>query len=238
MRLVLVRHGETTANVRGCLDTGRPGASLTARGRAQARALAERWPDLAGDAPTIVAVSPLARTRQTAGPLLARYGVSPLIRPGAREILAGDLEMNGDRPSGIRYGQVVSAWACGGFDVRMPGGETGAHVLARALAVVDEVLRRAGQRAGGDGIGVIVAHGSVLRTLAPFLAADLPGRLAAAHPLDNAHTAVLETDGPLPDGRAAAGAAGSTRASAWSWEGRFHALTWDERPPSQWSSRG
>jgi len=223
MRLVLVRHGETSSNVNMRLDTGRPGASLTARGQEQARTLSRQWPRLVGAAPSAVAVSPLARTRQTAAPLLERYALSPWIRPGIREIRAGDLEMNGDGPSGVAYGLAVTRWARGDLGVRMPGGETGVDVLARALPVVDEILHRAVDAAGDDGVAVVVAHGSVLRTLAPHLATNLPGEIPSVRPLGNARTAVLDSVAPAGPGR-------PWPASSWDWVGRFVARTWDQEP--------
>ena len=41
MRLILIRHGETTANVALALDTAFPGADLTELGHAQAAALTD-----------------------------------------------------------------------------------------------------------------------------------------------------------------------------------------------------
>ncbi len=223
MRLVLVRHGETSSNVNMRLDTVRPGASLTARGHEQARSLSRAWPRLVGGAPSAIAVSPLARTRQTAAPLLERYALSPLIRPGIREIRAGDLEMNGDGPSGVTYALAVTRWARGDLEVRMPGGETGVDVLGRALTVVDEVVHRAVDTAGEDAVAVVVAHGSVLRAMAPHLARNLHGQVLAVRPLGNARTAVLDLIDPMDPN-------GSWVESPWDWVGRFVARTWDQQP--------
>lgn len=230
MRLVLVRHGQTSSNRSGALDTSRPGAALDATGMAQAEALAQRWEAEVGPAPRVVAVSPLLRTRQTAAPLLRRFGLTPLVRPGIREIRAGDLEMNADPGSVVRYLRTMSAWASGDLDVRMPGAEDGHLLLGRALPVVEEVRRRVlggGTPAGpgvGDideggpgngedtpGVGVVVAHGAIIRALTPNLADNVPAALVEAHPMGNTHTTVLE------------------------WRGdHFHALTWNDRPVGEW----
>jgi len=221
MRLVLVRHGQTSSNRSGALDTSRPGASLDPSGMAQARALARRWEDEIAPAPRVVVVSPLLRTRQTARPLLERYGLSPLVRPGVREIRAGDLEMNADPASVVRYLRTMSRWASGDLDVRMPGAEDGHLLLRRALPVVEEVRERlllasgvdggGEEGAGEDATGAIVAHGAIIRVLTPNLADNVPAQLVEAHPMGNAHTTVLE------------------------WRGdHFHALTWNDRPVGEW----
>lgn len=216
MRLVLVRHGQTSSNRSGALDTSRPGASLDTSGRAQAEALARRWEEEVAPAPRVVAVSPLLRTRQTARPLLERYGLAPLVRPGIREIRAGDLEMNADPASVVRYLRTMSRWASGDLDVRMPGAEDGHLLLRRALPVVAEVRARVLEDAGVDGggeehVGVIVAHGAIIRALTPNLTDNVPAQLVEAHPMGNTHTTVLE------------------------WRGdHFHALTWNDRPVGEW----
>lgn len=216
MRLVLVRHGQTSSNRSGALDTSRPGASLDTSGTAQAQALARRWEDEVAPAPRVVAVSPLLRTRQTARPLLERYGLVPLVRPGIREIRAGDLEMNADPASVVHYLRTMARWASGDLDVRMPGAEDGHHLLRRALPVVEEVRARvldvcgAGE-GGDDATGVIVAHGAIIRALTPNLADNVPAQLVEAYPMGNTHTTVLE----------------------WR-DDHFHALTWNDRPVGEW----
>lgn len=87
-RLVLVRHGEAAAAWGDGVDTD-PG--LTPRGRAQAEAMADA---LAPLGPLPVVVSPLRRTRQTAAPLEARWGVTARIEPAVGEVPA---PADGDR---------------------------------------------------------------------------------------------------------------------------------------------
>lgn len=66
MRLLLIRHGQTPANVRGELATARPGPGLTALGRRQALAIPDA---VAGEQIAAIYVSPLVRTGETAAPL-------------------------------------------------------------------------------------------------------------------------------------------------------------------------
>ena len=65
MRLLLMRHGQTHANVSGELDTAHPGLELTDLGHTQATAAAQALLDEHLDA---IYVSSRTRTHQTAAP--------------------------------------------------------------------------------------------------------------------------------------------------------------------------
>ena len=77
-RLWLVRHGRAAA---GWGDDPDPG--LDAEGRAQAEAVADR---LGAMAPVALVTSPLRRTRETAAPLAARWGVAAAVEGAVAEI--------------------------------------------------------------------------------------------------------------------------------------------------------
>lgn len=184
MRLVLVRHGQTTSNVAELLDTAEPGADLTDLGRRQAQALVPALADVELDA---VYVSTLVRTHQTAAPLLAARGIEPVERAGIREIQAGDVEMAGDLTSIKAYLSVVASWFRGELDRRMPGGETGAEVLAR----FDEVVAEAA--ASGAQTVALFSHGAVLRFWAATRSQNIDPPALARSYLSN--TGVLVLDG-------------------------------------------
>ena len=77
-RLILVRHGEAAAGWAADADPG-----LSDRGRAQAAAMAA---SLAPKGPLPIVVSPLRRTRETAAPLEAEWGMGARIDPRVGEI--------------------------------------------------------------------------------------------------------------------------------------------------------
>lgn len=182
MRLILVRHGQTSANVAGLLDTAHPGADLTDVGREQAAAL----PAVLDGAPIdALYASTLVRTQQTAEPLATTHGLEVQVRPGLREISAGDLEMLGDAESVERYLSTAIAWVAGDLDAMLPGGEAAADVLARFDDVVAE--------AAGSGAEtvVMVSHGTVIRSWAA-VRAGMPADEAARSRLANTDAVVLE----------------------------------------------
>ena len=79
-RLILVRHGRPDGTWGHDPDPG-----LDALGHEQARAVADV---LAPLGPLPVVVSPLRRTRETASPLLIRWGIEPTVEPGVGELVA------------------------------------------------------------------------------------------------------------------------------------------------------
>lgn len=182
MRLILIRHGQTSSNVADLLDTGEPGADLTELGREQAAAVPR---SLAGERIDVVYASNLVRTQQTAEPLLTEHGLELRVRPGIREIRAGDLEMRGDEPSVRAYVGTIFSWA-EDPRIRVPGGENGHEVWAR----YDEVVAEA--HADGVETAVMFSHGAVIRSWTAVRAENVTGEHAAYNPISNTGAVVLE----------------------------------------------
>ncbi|HVD21594.1 MAG TPA: histidine phosphatase family protein [Lapillicoccus sp.] len=187
MRLLLIRHAETTANAERLLDTAPPGTDLSERGRIQAEELVEALAEVPLDA---IYVSDLVRTQQTAAPLAAERGLPPLVRPGVREIQAGEYEMAPDDGSWGAYLAVLYRWADGEPDTRVPGGESGTEVLARFDAVVAE--------AANHEAAAIVSHGAMIRAWTGARAANVDRAFVADTRLHN--TAVIVLDGSPDSG--------------------------------------
>ena len=194
MRLILVRHGQTSSNVGMLLDTAFPGAELTPEGRGQATALVGKLEEQPLDG---VWVSDLVRTQQTAAPLAAVRGLVPVVRPGLREISAGELEMTGEPSGWDAYLAVIHRWADGDPEARVPGGESGTEVLARFDAVVDEIA--ATHATPGDHAAVaVVSHGAVIRAWTGSRARNVDRQFVAETRLGN--TAIVVLDGSPRDG--------------------------------------
>ncbi len=190
MRLILIRHGQTPANVRGELETRVPGPGLTGLGEQQAQALPDQ---LAGRDIDAIFVSCLVRTHATAAPLAAARGLRPVELAGLREIEAGDLEGRRDRAAVEQYHDTFAAWVAGRTSVSVPGAPDGEAFFARYDGAVREVapwLTR-------TGVAVVVSHGAAIRTWAGSRADNLDADFVAARPLDN--TGVVELEGD-PDG--------------------------------------
>jgi broad specificity phosphatase PhoE len=155
MRLLLLRHGQTHANVTGELDTADPGLELTELGHTQARAAARA---LAHERLDVIHVSSRVRTHQTARPVAEARSLTPQLLEGIEEVQAGDFEMRNDHDAIHGYISTVASWIDGDLGVRMPGAETGHEFLER----YDAAVRRAVD--AGHDAALLVSHGAAIRT--------------------------------------------------------------------------
>ncbi|MCO1657933.1 histidine phosphatase family protein [Pseudonocardia humida] len=172
-RLVLVRHGQTAANVIHALDTRPPGAPLTELGHAQAAALAERLrvDPVVGGPISAVHASTATRAQQTAAPLAAALGLEVQVVDGAHEIFVGDLENRSDVEARERFEEVYAAWGRGDLDAHLPGGESAQELRDRFTAAVEKIT---GPAAGPvAGTVVLVSHGAAIRLGAAALLGDV-----------------------------------------------------------------
>ena len=146
MTLYLIRHGETPLNVARVLQPA--DTPLSANGRAQAEALAQRLKDagLAG-----ILSSDLPRTQQTADALAKATGLPIATTALLQERNFGDLR--GQPYDGLGFDPLHAADA-------PPGGESMATFQARCIAAWGEV-RATQARLGGP--LAVVTHGLVLR---------------------------------------------------------------------------
>lgn len=182
-RLVLVRHGQTDANVGRVLETALPGSPLNELGRAQARTVGELladWPVAA------VYASRATRARQTAQPIAAAHDLGVTVVDGAHEIQVGELEGRSDAHARRIFDDIYDAWWGGDLGRRMPGGESAADVRDRMLPVVEKIV--GGLRDGTA--GVLVSHGAAIR----IVAAALLGETVETRYVPNTGRVVLARD--------------------------------------------
>ncbi|HEY52843.1 MAG TPA: histidine phosphatase family protein [Caldilineae bacterium] len=154
--LLLVRHGETDANVSGVWQ-GSTNSALNARGQVQARAIAAR---LAANNPPLVAIysSPLDRAAQTAKIIAQAVGNPPLeFTPALAEFDLGEWE-------GLTYEQLrheKRLWEKMNVDPNFapPGGESAVEFAMRLVRSFQAIAaRHQGQTV------LIVSHGGAIST--------------------------------------------------------------------------
>jgi broad specificity phosphatase PhoE len=189
MRLILIRHGQTPANVDGILESTVPGPGLTTLGSQQAEQLVTALHDQPIDA---IYVSTMVRTHLTAAPLAAARRLVPVERAGLREIAAGDVEGRNDEASVHQYVSTLFAWCGGDLDVRMPGAQDGREVMARFDEVVAEV------EASGHDTVALVSHGAVIRAWCAVRTDNIDLDFVTDHYVTN--TGVVVVDGSSADG--------------------------------------
>jgi broad specificity phosphatase PhoE len=157
-RVVLVRHGETTWNELGIVQGQLDDARLSAEGKAQVIAVAERLREYSFQ---WIVTSDLTRARETAAIIDDAIGLEVAIAPALRERSYGVYE---GRPlselpssaSGVQDGKVVDASA------RPDGGESLDDLYARCAKFIDSL------RAAGNDRLLLVTHGGTIRALRAY----------------------------------------------------------------------
>jgi probable phosphoglycerate mutase len=190
MRILLVRHGQTPANVRGELDTDVPGPGLTELGTRQAEAVVDA---LGHESIAAIYVSKLRRTHETAAPLAAALGLTPVELPGTHEIEAGDVEGRSDHDAVRTYLGTVFAWGSGDLGATMPGGFDGHAFFGR----FDGAIAGIAASHPADATVVVVSHGAAIRVWTGGRVAGLGDGFTAENHLENTGVVVIEG---APDG--------------------------------------
>lgn len=135
-RVFLVRHGATVLSAEDRF-AGSTDVELSDEGRMQASGLAER---LATEKLAAVYTSPMKRTVETATIGGAPHKLRPETKDGLREIDHGRWE--GMTRSEVEQGfpDEYDNWEADPFTFAPEGGESGLHVLARALPVIRQIV--------------------------------------------------------------------------------------------------
>jgi broad specificity phosphatase PhoE len=161
MRLLLARHGESLWNAERRFQ-GSSDIALSARGRAQAEALAR---GLHGYRLRAAYVSPFRRARETAELALRGTGVPLVVMEELRELSLGTWEGCTVDEVRARDGDPYVAWVRAPHDCPPPGGEPLPVVSERVRAGLDRIVS-----AHPDGEDVlVVAHGGVISVYACHL---------------------------------------------------------------------
>jgi broad specificity phosphatase PhoE len=169
MQLLLIRHGQSQANVDQIIqgdddpltDLGRQQADHLGRHLATTRTVTHLYS------------SPLDRARETATIVGRHIGVEPEFEPGLAEINAG-----------TAAGMTWDAWnetfpeiaaklrsAERSLHDRWEGGESGHEFVARVYAAYDRIV---GQHLGTDDVVAVVSHGGALAWIASRVYGDPP----------------------------------------------------------------
>ena len=153
-RVFLVRHGATQLTAEDRFS-GAVGVDLSDEGRWQAARLGERLRD---EAIKALYASPLSRTVETARLIAEPCGLTIETRDGLREISHGRWEGLTRREVEDRFPAEYSAWNEDPFTFAPEDGESGVSVLARALPIIRDIVKRhAGERV------VVVSHKATIR---------------------------------------------------------------------------
>jgi probable phosphoglycerate mutase len=155
--LLLVRHGESEAAIDGVpfpLVDGQGDPALHEEGERQAILVGER---LATEEIAAIYVSTLRRTAQTAAPLAAKLGLTPIVEPDIREVHLGEWEGGGLRkqmaeghPAALKM-RAEQRWDA------IPGAEPADQFRARVQRAITSIASR-----HPDECVAVFAHGGTI----------------------------------------------------------------------------
>jgi probable phosphoglycerate mutase len=174
--ILLVRHGQSAAYIEGepfALVDGQGDPPLSPLGEWQALQVAER---LSSVQLAAIYVTTLQRTHQTAAPLAARLGLTPVLEGDLREVHLGEWEggvfrvMAAQGHPAMAEMSVKQDWGV------IPGGERSEDLRARVRAAIERIhAAHPGERvvavSHGGAIGAVLAEASGATTFA-FAGAD------------------------------------------------------------------
>lgn len=161
-RIILLRHGESAANVDARLYAEMPDwrIALTENGVRQARETGERIAELLQGESFGVFCSPYCRTIQTKDAMLAGMGRAPMFDyqdPSLREQEYGNMPSAEDNAANRAFRDKF-----GYFFYRFPNGESCADVYDRMALFLDSLYRRFERESCPENI-VIVSHGTAIK---------------------------------------------------------------------------
>ncbi|OIQ70184.1 phosphoserine phosphatase 1 [mine drainage metagenome] len=165
MHILLTRHGDVEG-IHPERFRGRVELELTALGRRQAQAAAQR---IASEfTPQAVYTSPMGRCRETASEIAAACGLSAQVLPGLDDLDYGDWQWKTHEEVQASQPQAYALWKSAPQWVRFPGGESLQDLALRVADGLRGLLHR-----HADHTVVLVGHDSVNRALL-LQALDLP----------------------------------------------------------------
>ena len=161
-RIILVRHGESEANVDPTVYARVPDwqIALTEQGVAQAREAGRRIAGLIGDGTFGVFSSPYVRTEQTTNAMLEGIGRAPVFDyqdPELREQEYGNMPLTDESEANRAFRKRF-----GYFFYRFPEGESCADVYDRMALFLDSLYRRFDRPSCPENI-IIVSHGTAIK---------------------------------------------------------------------------
>lgn len=179
MRLILVRHGESEANIQGILQGQSPGA-LTAKGRAQAQKLADRLRQVPFD---LIISSDLQRASETARMIAETTGVPLELSPQLREWNVG--RFDGRPPA---YFLAAMRRVTPPSDFKPPGGESQRELARRAASFLNQLVEIYPTQTI-----LLCSHGDFLKMLLSLMRRQEIGEAAHLH-LDNTSVTMFRLD--------------------------------------------
>lgn len=193
MKLILVRHGETSWNAERRVQGGDSDIALDDTGLEQAKRLAVFLKD---ENIAAVVSSPLQRATATAEAIARQHQLTVEVAEGLREIRVGELEGVSVANLTTTFSQFLVEWWQRGGAGKSPNGETLVQLQQRAWQVIADLLEKPPLVTANPGHGVepkvvIVSHYFVILAIV-LKALDLPLDCFTKFKVDPGGVSILE----------------------------------------------
>lgn len=187
MRLYLVRHGESEANIQHVISNYASHFGLTERGRQQVHELADRLKDLPI---TTMYSSPVLRAMDTADILYEILGLPYRVTEALREYNCGVLEGKSDEESWRLHHQYYEDWTIRHNYTNKPeGGESFVDIQNRFVPFIESLKR------DDDEDILLVGHGGLFHLMLPLILSNIDDDFVRTHTIGHAECVVAEFQG-------------------------------------------
>ena len=156
MRLILIRHGESSWNRERRIQ-GISNIELNERGRKQAEKIAIA---LRGEKVDAIYSSPLKRAVDTAKAIAQVHHLEVNIEPDLRELDVGELDGLREKEVNQRYGEFWKEWRKGDGSIHLPGGESLEELQRRAWRAIQHIDGK-----HSNEVVIVVSHLFAIRTI-------------------------------------------------------------------------
>jgi broad specificity phosphatase PhoE len=187
MRLYFVRHGESEANTRHIISNRGVPLGLTAIGRQQAKALAEKLREVPF---RVIYCSPVLRARQTADILSASLGIPYEVAEALREYDCGILEERSDEESWKLHREYFESWTLHNhFQNKPEGGESFLDIQKRFLPFIENLTHDGAYKEKNF---LLIGHGGLFHLMLPLLLINIDNEFVRRHAIGHADCVIAE----------------------------------------------
>jgi broad specificity phosphatase PhoE len=186
MKLYIVRHGESEANVQHVISNRESPFRLTPRGQEQANALAQNLRDIPI---TAIYSSPVLRARETAEIISQSFHLPYQVTEALREYDCGILEEKSDQESWKLHSEIAEDWTLNHNYLRKPeGGESFLDIQNRFLPFIESLKHDNAEHI------LLIGHGGLFHLMLPLLLTNIDNDFVRSHGLGHTECVIAEDD--------------------------------------------
>jgi len=184
MKLHLVRHGESEANIQHVISNRESPFGLTELGKQQATTLANNLRDIPI---TSIFSSPILRARETADIVSRAFYLPYQVTEVLREYDCGILEGKSDKKSWNQHRKYYEDWTVHHDLLSKPeGGENFVDIQNRFLPFIESIKH------GGEKHILLIGHGGLFHLMLPLILTNIDNDFVNSHSIGHIECVIAE----------------------------------------------